>query len=73
MLLVLYGALPILVSIHRMFLFNTNIQGWVVTFGDTWIGPLGLHVHLDTLLIWCTLLVLLFSQANFCARMFPSV
>ena len=71
MLLVLLGSLPRLVSIHRMCLFNNNLQGLVVTFGGTWIGPI--HVHLDALHFWYTLRVLLFVLASFRARIFPSV
>ncbi len=56
--LMLQGALSILVPIHRLFLFNNNLLSWVVSFGDTWIGPI--HVHLDTMLVWYTLRVLIF-------------
>ena len=50
-------------------LFNTNLHGWVVSFGDTWIGLL--HGHLDTLLVWFTRRVLLFVGGKFsCAQVF---
>ena len=67
----LQGALSILVSIHRLFLFNTNLQGWVVSFWDTCIGPI--HGHL----IHCSFGILFecyfLSEARSRAHTFPSV
>ena len=48
----LQGALSILVSSIVCFCSTPG------SFGDTWIGPI--HGHLDTLLAWYTLRVLLF-------------
>ncbi len=66
---VLQGALPMLFSIHRLF-WSPNrwrLQGWAVSFGGTWFGPI--HGHLDTLLFEGYFL----SEASFHSRMFPSV
>ena len=36
----LQGALSTWVSIYRLFLTNPNRQGWVVSFGDTYVATL---------------------------------